>query len=175
VISAVWDNIERGDSFKFYEIVPAGLQEDAKAFVDRVYYEWNGVDQDGMPSYLLGSDYVKTFNSDKHNAGISISLRIEQPATLYLLIDNRVTIPDWVRASYEDTGDDIGIDEGFDRRAPHLSTDVGPGRSINSFCSVWRRVITEPGVVELGAIEALAPGPNQTHISMYGIAAAPLH
>ena len=174
VVSEVWDNIERGDSYKFYEIVPAGLREDAKAFVDRIYYEWNGVDSRGLPEYLVGSDYVKTFNSDKLNSGIVIALKIERPATLYVLIDNRIPIPDWVRRDYEDTGDDIGIDEGFDKRAPHLTTDIGPGRSIDNVCSIWKRQIAAPGVVELGAIEELARGPNPSHISMYGIAVAPL-
>lgn len=174
IISEVWDNIERGDSYKFYEIIPAGMREDARAFVDRVYYEWNGVDPTGMPSYLLGSDYVKTFNSDKLKPSIVISLRLEQPANVYLLIDNRATIPDWVRNNFEDTGDDIGIDEGHDKRSKHLTTDVGPGKSINSVCSVWKRTVYEPGVLELGALGEEEPEVDPWCSSMYGIAAAPL-
>jgi hypothetical protein len=55
VIASVRDNIRRGESWHFYEVVHGGMREDAKAFVDR-NHEWNGADKQGIPSYLLGGD-----------------------------------------------------------------------------------------------------------------------
>jgi len=93
VISAVHDNIRRGESWHYYEIVHGGMREDAKAFVDRKDHEWNGVDASGMPSYLLGGDYVKTFNDDKVNRAVEIDVTIERPAILFILPDRRSPIP----------------------------------------------------------------------------------
>lgn len=177
VITEVWDNIKRDESFKFYEIVHAGMAEDSKAFVDRIYHEWNGVDVEGMPSYLLGGDYVKTFNDDKMNPSLKISVNISRPATLYLLLDNRVPVPSWLPKDFEDTGDDLGIDEGFVDGGVRLFDQyaaVGPGVSIDNTFSIWKREIGEPSVVRLGAIEEPAPGPNPSWINMYGIVAVPL-
>lgn len=174
IVSQVRDNIERDASFKFYEIVRGGMREDARAFVDRPYHEWNGLTPDGMPGYLVGGDYVKTFNSDKVNPQIQIQLTLAQPATVYLLLDDRVPIPSWLPRLFEDTGDDIGLDEGYDVSSTNQKNSVGAGQSIDNTFSIWKCVVPRPGVLKLGAIEKLAAGPNPWWINMYGIVAVPL-
>lgn len=175
VISSVRDNIKRQETWKFYEIVPGGMREDAKAFVDRLNHEWNGVDATGMPKYLLGGDYVKPFNNDKMIKDIEVRVTLEKPATLYILWCNRVPPPDWLREGFEDTGDVIGVDEGYhvfedgtvhDKEGP----GVGPGVSIDSVHTVWRRVVPEPGIVHLGPTGAGV----LDDLNMYGIVAVPL-
>ena len=86
VIAEVRDNIRRGESWYYYEIVHGGMREDAKAFVDREH-EWNGVSERGIPSFLLGGDYVKTFNDDKLNRQVEIRVTLSRPAALYVLLD----------------------------------------------------------------------------------------
>src|SRR3954454_24043396 len=86
VISEVRDNVRRGESWKYYEIVHGGMREDAKAFVDREH-EWNGVYVAGMTRFLLGADYVKTFNDDKLNREVAIRVTLARPAILYVLLD----------------------------------------------------------------------------------------
>jgi fibronectin type 3 domain-containing protein len=168
VISAVRDNIRRGESWHYYEIVHGGMREDAKAFVDR-NHEWNGVDATGMPSYLLGGDYVKTFNDDKVNRAVEIEVTIERPAILFVLHDKRSPIPDWLREGFYDTGDVIGIDgAGFQRDKREATTSFGPGVSVDDTLSIWRKDIPKPGTVKLGAI----PIGGERH-NMYGIVAVP--
>ena len=53
----------------------------------------------GIPSYLLGADYVKTFNDDKINREVEIRLTISRPAILYILLDKRSPVPDWLRGA----------------------------------------------------------------------------
>lgn len=175
LISAVDDNITRADSdrWKFYEIVPEGMREDAKAFVDRAGHEWNGVDKSGMPAYLVGGDYVKTFNNDKFSK-IEVYVTLVRPAYLYVLFDKRGDPPKWLRDEFEFTGDDIGVDE-----ATHVFKDgsvfhadgpgVGPGVSVESRHSIWRRKVTKAGVVHLGPT-----GVTAGDFNMYGIVAVPL-
>jgi FecR-like protein len=174
IIATVRDNIKREKAWNFYEIVPEGMREDAKAFVDRLHHEWNGVDKKGIPGYLLGGDYVKTFNDDKNAGDIELFVKLSQPATLYVLWCKRIPPPTWLREEFEDTGDQIGVDEGrhvFGDGTVHNrdGPGVGPGVSIDSIHSIWRRRVTKPGTVRLGPTET--PGWD---LNMYGIVAVPL-
>lgn len=169
----VRDNYDRNSSLNYYEIVQSGMREDALAFVDRVAHEWNGIDESGMPEYLLGGDYVRTFNNDKFDENIRLTLKITEACNLYILFDNRLPVTDWLTKNFEDTGDDIGLDNGpfFSNGETHNKgpSGVGPGESIDDVFSIWVRKIEEPGVVTLGATEAPISKPN-----MYGIVAVPL-
>jgi hypothetical protein len=169
VISEVRDNVRRGESWKYYEIVHGGMREDAKAFVDREH-EWNGVTASGMPGYLLGADYVKTFNDDKINREVEIRLNVARPAILYVLLDKRSPVPDWLRDRFFNTGDEIGLDGGkYTRFGERKSIAVGAGKSIDDVFSIWRLDVARAETVTLGAIQ---PG-GETH-NMYGVVAVPM-
>lgn len=176
VISDVRDNIERdAGSMDYYEIVHQGMQEDALAFVDRIAHEWNGIDSKGMPRYLLGADYVKTFNADKYDQNIEVGVKVAVPCRFYVLFDDRLRIPSWLSKDFEDTGDDIGIDNGpfFSNGEWHNKgpSGVGPGESVKDIFSVWVKEIPVPGVYKLGSTETYQ---GSTLANMYGIAATPL-
>lgn len=167
LIRAVTDNHRAQGATQYYQIVEQGFREDCQAYVDR-YHQWNGIDASGMPTYLLGADYVMTFNSDKFEADVSITVDIAAPATLYLMFDDRLDPPDWLASRFTRTPDKIGVDESYRRpRMPMIGH--GAGNSIDTSFSIWRRDIPEPQLVKLGAL------PKQIMaVSMYGIAAAPL-
>jgi hypothetical protein len=150
IISAVRDNIRRPGSWSYYEIVHGGLREDALAFVDREFHEWNGVDKSGMPAYLLGADYVRMFNNDKVDDKFELYVTIDRPAKI---------------------GMDVGpFTEGnLVFSAKRFSTGVGPGVSVDNVLSIWQRRVTEPTTLRLGATET----PN-TDVNMYAVAAIPL-
>jgi hypothetical protein len=176
LISAVTDNIDRDEqSWNYYEIVHRGMREDAKAFVDRVAHEWNGVTPQGMPEFLLGGDYVKTFNNDKYFRDLELFVTIDRPCNLYILVDDRAAPPSWLRQQFEDTGQNIGLDVGPFRRVEDgvLIEDrqpgVGPGVLVDNEFSIWRRTIDAPQIVHLGSNEA-----DHRYINMYGIVAVPL-
>lgn len=188
LITSVSDNLNRRETWSFYEIVSGGMREDSKAFVDRQHHEWNGVEQSGMPEYLLGGDYVRTFNDDKVAGQIEIEVELSAPAQLYVLWCDRIPAPAWLVRDFEQTGDYIGVDEGDHvfpeesvvfRGATAVSAEhsivrrgpsgIGPGKSIDARHSVWRRVVKHPGTVRLGALET-----KKLAINMYGIVATPL-
>ena len=173
IITMVRDNIQRSKAWNFYEIVHAGMREDARAFVDREEHEWNGIDSTGMPTYLVGGDYVKTFNNDKCSKDIEIVVSVAMPCHLYILFDERIDPPGWLRERFRNTGDLIGVDNGPWVYNGVPSTDdfpsVGPGLSIDSSMTIWVREITQPGPVTLGATET-----PHDDLNMYGIVAVPL-
>jgi hypothetical protein len=189
VITVVTDNISRGSSDYFYEIVHAGMKEDAPAFVDRIAHQYNGVDQRGMPAYLIGGDYVKTFNNDKDtfDKTINIDVTLAAPATVYVLLDERIETPQWLKDSFTNTNDVIGIDTGpfydpvnkvWHNKGP---SGVGPGESVEDRLTIWARTVSEPSTIRLGplgVVKKSAFEPNQPRYllgrNMYGIVAVPL-
>jgi hypothetical protein len=171
VISAVSDNISRGESWYYYEVVHGGMREDARAFVDRPH-EWNGVKGHGMPSYLLGADYVKTFNDDKLNQRVEIRVTLERPAILYVLLDKRSPPPNWLREKFYNTYDEVGLDGGGYKRfgiGAEKTVEIGAGKSVDDTFSIWRLDVPAAGTVKLGAMQS----GSQYH-NMYAIAAVPL-
>lgn len=164
-ILSVRDNIRPADSLKYYNVITGGLQEDVLAWVDRPH-QWNGIYADGIPKIIRGAEFVQTFNDDRYNPSFEMTVTVKKPATLYLIVDDRVAKkPAWLLEGFEDTGEDLGLDEGlFDS----LQTAHGSGQSIDQIFSIWKRVIPEPTEITLGVLGA------PPHFGMYGLAATPL-
>jgi hypothetical protein len=172
IISKVTDNLQKDDTKKFYQIVPGGLAEDVLCYVDRPATQWNGVSAEGMPAYLLGADYVKTFNSDKKRGGVKIKVKLAQPARLFVFFDDRLETPDWLEKQFKNTGDKIGSDFGpWAKNTRGYVEAQGAGKSIDAVFSVWERRVESPGTVTLEH----NPGLNVHSSSMYGIAAVSLN
>ena len=168
VIGDVADNIRKADSIQSYQIVRGGLDDDALAFVDR-NHQWNGIGPKGMPSFLMGADYIMPFNNDKFVRGLELNVRLLRPATLYVFLDNNMAVPSWLRSSFTDTGIDIGLDCSKTEWHKDHSLGTGPGRSIDFRFSVWKQDVKQAGTVTLGGIEA--PAVRSQGFNMYGIAA----
>lgn len=150
LIAAVSDNLKSSQTSKCYRVIREGFGEDCPAFVDRLH-QWNGLDGGGLPSFLKGCDYVMTFNDDKVSTGIRLSVTLNRPARLYILIDDRVDpVPQWLINDFVDTGWDVGVDEGYVGIETHKQIEVGPGAGIESVCSVWARDVAGPGPIQLG-------------------------
>jgi hypothetical protein len=171
LIAGISDNLRASDTKRFYEIVRGGFGEDARAFVDRAY-EWNGLDANGLPSFLMGADYILPFNDDKGRQ-LRITLSLARPATVYVLFDDRGTPPKWLARAFVNTGFKVGMDEdqgpaGVVR--PEFAVGKGPGTSVDYAFSIWKQDVNAAGRIELGSRE----GPRGSR-SMYGIVLVPLN
>jgi hypothetical protein len=167
VILQVTDNQQTTETKKFYEIVSGGLREDALAYVDRPH-EWNGATSEGIPPYLLGADYVKTFNNNKVRKDMEIHVTLAQPAKLYVFFDKRLVPPSWLQDNFKKTSDTIGldVDKWAGSKLPAQKGN-GAGVSIDARFGIWEQVVKQPGTVRLGANTKS----NKTSSGMYGIAA----
>jgi hypothetical protein len=196
VIARVSDNIHfgaGGKTFACYQTTFDGLHDDVLAYSDNPHHQWNGLTADGLPEFLRGADYIKTFNDYRYLEFFEMKVELARPANLYVFFDDRVETPDWLKANFEDTGVDIGLDEGpWLLKADELkqadlqkyrewdvnTTAVGGGNSIDNVFSVWRRRCVDGGTVSLG--NAGEGGQDRIGLSgkggraMFGIAATPL-
>ena len=168
LIRNITDNIRDPGATSYYQIVRNGLQEESRAYVDR-FHEWNGVDEDGIPPFLIGADYVMCFNSDKWEKQIEITVEVAASVELFIFFDDRLPPPQWLSDQFTQTKYRIGMDEGFRKGPAPQVTDIGGGKSIDNVYSVWRRDITRPRQIRLGPLPK-----HITEVSMYGIAAIPL-
>ncbi|MEQ8847423.1 FecR domain-containing protein [Botrimarina sp.] len=167
LIRRVWDNLRAPQAAQYYQISRGGLREEARAYVDR-FHQWNGLKATGIPAYLLGADYVQTFNADKWEADVEIRVELAAPARLYVMFDRRLDPPAWLTDNFADTGDKIGVDEDY-RRVGMARGGFGPAVSIDTVHDIWVRDVPSPRVVTLGALPM-----QELAVSMYGIAATPL-
>ncbi|MEW4456422.1 FecR family protein [Bremerella sp. JC817] len=185
-VASITDNVLGSSNAKFYMVVSGGFCEDALVYVDRKY-EWNGLDKTGIPKELIGADYIRTFNDDKHCKDIDITLTLSREADVYILVDQRYLIPDWLSENFVDTGWKLGIDLGLSHRAgevkaPPVESDVerflgrGPGNSVDVPVNVWKLKHSSGQQVHLG------PNGEKSHQfdnaiqgagSMYGIVILP--
>jgi hypothetical protein len=170
IIKQVRDNIPPSDGSKYfcYQISYHGLGDDQFAYADHPH-QWNGLTVNGLPEFLRGADYVKTFNDYRYLNDFEMVVELSGPANLYIFFDDRVPAPDWLVEQFEDTGVDIGLDEGPWEGIPDHVVAAGGGNSIDNVFSVWVRRCDEPVAVALGLM-----GEQRQARAMYGIAATPL-
>jgi hypothetical protein len=177
LIASVTDTISSQDTSKFYRIVGQGFGEDCPAFVDRLH-QWNGIDETGLPSFLLGADYVMTFNDDKVLTDLQIAVELAHPVTMYILWDDRIEPPTWLKKDFSETGSRVGLDESYiDRKhGKSRKLGIGPGDRVDFEFSVWEREVYEASTVVLGPVqfEETDLKPREVPQSMYGIAVTPL-
>jgi len=182
--------------------------EDVFVFTDRTH-EYNGaryrsadgvLDKNGdtivgLPSYLIGGEYVSTLNNNRVVTNFGINVTVSQDVVAYLLIDNRTGdnistnpptlgsggtgIMSWVADDgwhLYNTGiipnavaDYVGIDEGGTpadwSKRTHLTT-VGAGQDVVQFSSVYRRFYSAGETITLKE-------QNAGKITMYGLVVTP--
>jgi hypothetical protein len=182
VIASVSDNIGGStDVYMCYQTTHHGLQDDAVAYSDNPNHQWNGLTPDGLPEFLRGADYIRTFNHYRYMTYFEMTVELHRPAILYVFADNRVPPPQWLTEGFEDTGVDIGLDEGpwlkdipeEYREFDVNKTSVGAGNSIDNVFSIWRRECREEQSIHLGSAGEVI-GEGEQGRAMYGIAATPL-
>jgi ferric-dicitrate binding protein FerR (iron transport regulator) len=178
VIAKVTDNIGgSSEVYACYQTTSRGLRDDALAYTDNPYHQWNGLTAEGLPGFLRGADYIRTFNHYRYIRHFEMSIEFSGPADLYVFADNRTRRPDWLVEQFEDTGVDIGLDEGpwLDaipeeyRKFDVNTTAVGGGTSIDNVFSVWRRRCADGKPITLG--DPGDRGEGESGRSMYGVAA----
>lgn len=180
VIESVRDNLRSPETRIFYEIIPNGLAEGVEAYVGPRHI-WKGRTAMGLPSYLRGADFVRTFMSDHRKQDLTITVKLSKPAILYVLFEcrpqqwkwrqagNVEEVPKWLSQGFHKTGDAVGLDDAA-QLGPGETMSAQPGQGHLVTFDVWELKVDEPGEVTLGP-----PTGSDGWVNwMYGIAAKPL-
>ena len=170
VVTGVSDNVTDPNYRRYYGLVPGGMRNDALAYTTIGRARWRPLAGQEFPAELVGADTVRTFHDDRDRRDLEITLEVAQPCTVYVMIDARNPVADWLRQDYSDTGlqvrtgpwREVGIVEGM---APHA--DGG----LYVTYHVWKRDVPSAGVVNLGSPRTFGQPGNR---AMYGIAVKPL-
>ncbi|RYD35871.1 MAG: Fe2+-dicitrate sensor protein [Verrucomicrobiaceae bacterium] len=169
IITAVHDNLHNPQSNFYYRILRGGMREDARAFIAK-RHEWNGLNENGLPDWLVGADLVQTFPAGDRKTSLQITVTTAMPTELYVIVDSRVPPPAWLAEEFEDTGVRIGLEN-----APLPDSGIpiksGPGNGNLAPFAVWKRSLPEAGDHVLGPPPL---GPEDRPHWMYGIAARKL-
>jgi hypothetical protein len=170
VITAVGDSMSADEEEtkqwpslrNFYRIVPGGLRDGALAFAD-TFDEWSAV-----PEELVGADQVRTFAVDRYNWWMTLTLQVSKPSELFVFIDQRNPVPQWVLESFVDTGKTILLNFKPNQTSPRVAHQYP--------YSVWSRRIETPGSVSLGAPYENPPEDRKSFRpnNMFGVAAKEL-
>jgi ferric-dicitrate binding protein FerR (iron transport regulator) len=170
LISAVRDSMAANEEAaktwpslrNFYRIVPGGLRDGALAFSDAAD-EWSDV-----PASLVGADQVRTFAVDGFNWFMKLTIEVTRPVELFVLVDQRNPVPEWVSADFTDTGETITL---------NFKPSQAKGQVAKRLpYSVWKRAVHTAGEVTLGApypnppVDKKSFSPNR----MFGVAAKAL-
>lgn len=147
VIRSVRDDLRDPASGKFYRIVPGGLADGARAYVDRAY-SWHALDGGPLPELLAGADLLMTFNDDKH-ADLEMTVTLAKPANLYVFYDGRFPPPSWLVAGFVDTAQKLRV-EGPQEPSKTAKPGSPPPPPVDRLFSVWMCRVDQPGAVTLG-------------------------
>ncbi|MEM0927294.1 MAG: FecR domain-containing protein, partial [Planctomycetota bacterium] len=167
VIDVVTDSHRPTNGSDQYRVVRGDLREGSLAYVDRSH-RWKARKGEAFPEFLVGADYVMTFNVDKTHRAIERQVRLVRGGNLYVMYDDRLELPEWLTRRFTDTRFDIAMDEFWKLMDGDVERLVKINGGKDRPFSVWHATVPARTTVRLGGVDS---GTNRA--SMYGIAATP--
>lgn len=152
VVSEVTDNVADSTFRGYYGLVRNGMGEGARVYTTGHTRTWHAMPGGTFPPDLIGADAICTFDSDRYQNDLRITLQITRPCDLYVMTDSRSPAPDWIRAEFTDTGHRLQAGPWIPRGTPASDTEryFKDARAYVPYV-VWRRHIDQPGAVTLGS------------------------
>jgi len=163
----VEDNATEPEFLNYLGVVPQGMGADSQPYSDRPNVRWQAMPGGTFPSELESIDLIRTFLADRGDRDLEIRIQISRPCTLYVIIDNRYTPPQWLEREFLKT--DLQVRVGPWPASAYK--DVAPDSDGKTYipCTIWKCRIDRTGEVVLGSpVVKGFKGPNL----MYGIAVA---
>lgn len=162
VVSGVTDNVIEDNFRGFYGLMRGGMAEGSPVYTSGHTRTWHPIPGESFPEELRGADVICTFSRDRRQPDLEISLMVERACEIFIMLDTRAAIPEWVRNDFTDT--ELRL-----RSGPWGMLPTPTGVEENGYVThaVWKKVVMQPGAVTLGSPES-ASGKMWT--AMYGIA-----
>lgn len=165
-VREVYDNLGEGDLRPFYAVIQHGMKPGALAFNDKPNPVWGAVPGDEFPSWLIGADLVRTYYHFRYMKDYELTLDLNKPADVYLLVVSPGQIPPWVAEKFQPTGATIRAGTWHPSMGTHPAASIESNGPYLNF-EIWK-CEAEAGEFKLGApLQHRVPG---VHSMMYGLA-----
>jgi ferric-dicitrate binding protein FerR (iron transport regulator) len=152
IVSGVHDNVSEQGYHRYYGLVRGAMGEGARVYTTGHDRTWHPMPGTSFPAELQGADGICTFDTDRYEKALQITLQITRPCYLYVMTDARQPAPDWLKAEFSDTGYRL-------RSGPWIPRGAKPDqlaglyKDENSYFThiVWRKHVTQAGAITLGS------------------------
>ncbi len=166
LVTGVSDNNEEDGFHSFYTIQRGAMKPSVRPYSTLGRPRWQAMPGTDFPAELVGADVIGTFSPDRHVQDLRLNLSVSRACTVYVMLDTRGEVPDWVPRDFIETGFRL-------RSGPWASNPVVEGMTadangeIHVEYVVWKKTVPVAGVITLGPSH---PVGKATHRAMYGIA-----
>ena len=121
---------------------------------------------EAFPAALEGADIIGTFSPDRNNPELQLTMRVSRPCTVFLMLDARAEVPDWVRRDFVEAGFQLRSGPWADNPVVQGMTADASGEIFVTY-TVWKRSVPAASLVKLGPPY---PEKDGRFRAMYGIA-----
>lgn len=152
LVSDVHDNVSAQGFHRYYGLVRGAMGEGARVYTTGHHRTWHAMPGSRFPMELQGADGVCTFDTDRYEKDLQITLQVTRPCDLYVMTDARQPAPGWLQAEFSDTGYRLRSGPWIPRGATRDQLE-GLYKDEKSYFThvVWRKRVTEAGAVTLGS------------------------
>lgn len=165
-VREVYDNLGEGELRPFYAVIGQGMKPGVLAFNDKPNPVWGPVPGEDFPAWLTGADLIRTYYHFRFIDDYQLTIDLNEPADVYLLVVSPGQIPQWVTERFEPTGQSIRAGTWHASMATHPAATVEEDGPYLNF-EIWK-CEAEAGEFQLGApLQKRVPG---VHSMMYGLA-----
>lgn len=166
VVREVHDNLGEGELRPFYAVIPKGMKPGALAFNDKPNPMWGAVPGEEFPAWLTGADLIRTYYHFRYIKNYELTIDLNEPADIYLLVVSPGEIPPWVAERFRPTGTSIRAGSWHPAMGDHPAATVESSGPYLNF-EIWK-CEAAAGEFKLGApLQKRLPG---VHSMMYGLA-----
>jgi hypothetical protein len=170
VVDSVMDNSQERGAKRFYTVTPRGMVPGSQPYPVMMRPRWQPLAGQEFPRELLEADLVGTFNMDRLDPSRRITLEVSAPCTVYVMFDERTSIPEWLRTDFEPTR--FQLRSGPWNSDNPIVRELLPDASGEQFVTyrVWQKQVTRAGPLEFGPPRSSKEPSGR---AMYGIAVQP--
>lgn len=165
VVKDVTDSIREADFRRFYAISPGAMGPGVRPYSTLGKPRWQAMQGQNFPEELIGSDVVATFSLDRFDPDLELTLSLTDPATVFLMMDSRAAVPDWLAKGFEKTDLKLRAGPWGEQWTNRVIKSPESERGYIHF-EVWKQTVTDREV-HIGSPYA---GNSTRETAMYGIA-----
>jgi len=166
LVTGVSDNNQEDGFHSFYTIQRGAMKPGVRPYSTLGRPRWQAMPGTDFPAELVGADVIGTFSPDRHEQDLQLDLSVSRACTVYVMLDVRAVVPEWVRRDFVEAGFQL-------RSGPWAGNPVVEGMTadangeIHAEYVVWKKAVRAAGTITLGPSY---PAGMATHRAMYGIA-----